>query len=120
MTKKAVRWSCRVETLRFRRSTPVVRTVFAVEQQSFILAEGDGSNPEEVQHCEFMRDMFMKALGRIGVPIPSLPAATGGKVISLVARKKRVSARTKSIEPTTCDHGTMGCSGRGEKHWCGT
>ncbi len=116
----SARWSCHVETLGFRRSAPIVRTVFAVEQQSFILAEGSGRNPAEMQHCEFIRDMFIKALGRIGV-FPSPPKTTEGKVISLVGRKKRIPARTPRVAtprevpaPKVCDHGTKGCGGWGE------
>jgi hypothetical protein len=124
MTKQSAKWSCHVETLSFRGPASVrVRTVFAVEQQSFILAEGNGKNPDDVQHCRFMCDMFTKALGRIGAPLPTLPVTMGAKVIPLAGRKKRKSSprampRTQALAPMVCEHGTTGCDGRGEKHWC--
>ncbi len=119
---ESVPWSCHVEILRFRRPASVVaRTVFAVEQQSFILTEGDGLNPEDVQHCEFIRDMFIKALSRIEAPPPRLPVRTEGKILRGSQRKRRVPSRAESIkrdEPVVCEHGTKGCEGRGDKHWC--
>lgn len=127
---ESVPWSCHVEILRFRRpASAVARTVFAVKQQSFILAEGDGCSPEDVQHCEFIRDMFIKALSRIEVPLPQTPVRTESKPSSLYSersgrraqarkRKRRVSARAEGAEPVVCEHGTKGCEGKGEKHWC--
>lgn len=59
-------WEVFVETLDAEISGGIYRTSFRVDNQFFTLAESSDGE-EGLEHCRFIRQMFLKAMARLGL-----------------------------------------------------